>query len=221
MIRLPVFILLVVAAALAADSAMGLQTMEDINPNIQPPMRIDDQRVKAAGIRVIKGNYVTLYTDLPISELIDGLPVVFDAAVPRWCEYFGVKVETAKPWRLSGFVMRDMERFEEAGLIPDDLPKFPAGLNRGHEFWIFVQPDEYYTRHLVLHEGTHAFMQWFCGGLGAAWYAEGMAELLGLHQWEDCPKQGRYKTKISGRCSQYAKSCFSRCGKLCLGLGGL
>ncbi len=185
MIRIAGFIFFWFAAALSTDAALGLQTMRDINPDVQPPMRIDEKRVAAAGIRVVQGKHVTLYTDLPASEMIDGLPVVFDAAVPKWCAYFGVEVKTAEPWRLSGFVMRDKERFEKAGLIPDELPQFPAGLNRGHEFWVFVQPDEYYTRHLMIHEGTHAFMGWFCGGLGAPWYAEGMAELLGLHQWKD------------------------------------
>jgi hypothetical protein len=37
---------------------------------------------------------------------------------------------------------------------------------------------------LLLHEGTHAFMQTFLGGTGPPWYAEGMAELLGTHRWQ-------------------------------------
>ena len=102
---------------------------------------------------------------------------------------FKVDQSRTEPWNLQGFLIRDKKRFEKAGLIPESLPDFPAGINRGHEFWLFVQPDDYYTRHLVLHEGTHAFMQWFGNGVGAAWYAEGMAELLALHQW----KAGRLK----------------------------
>jgi hypothetical protein len=37
----------------------------------------------------------------------------------------------------------------------------------------------------MLHEGTHAFMHRFLGGAGPPWYCEGMAELLGQHQWKD------------------------------------
>ena len=161
------------------------QTMRDINPRVEPAMKVDLQRVAANGLRIIKGQHVTIYTDVPPSESIDELPAVFDAAVPQWCEYFGVDVAKAKPWKIQTFLMREKSRFVKAGLIPDDLHEFPAGLNRGHEMWFFVQPDAYYTRHLLLHEGTHAFMLWFGNGRGAAWYAEGMAELLGLHRWVD------------------------------------
>jgi hypothetical protein len=77
------------------------------------------------------------------------------------------------------------DRFRRAGLLPDNLPHFPAGYNRGHELWIYLQDRDYYTRHLFLHEGTHAFMQWFLGSSGPPWYAEGMAEMLGLHRWQD------------------------------------
>lgn len=161
------------------------QTMEDINPRVQPAMPVNRQLTEANGLRVIEGKHITIFTDVPTRDSIDQLPAIFDAAVPQWCEYFEVDVETTKPWKMQAFLIRDKERFEKANLIPDDLPKFPAGINRGHEIWFFVQPDDYYTRHLLLHEGTHAFMIWFGNGLGAPWYAEGMAELLGLHRWSD------------------------------------
>ena len=170
-------------------SAENLPSQEDamaaINPYMRPRMPIDEARVTAAGIRVIKGRYVTLYTDVRDQPDVDELPEVFDQAVPLWCRYFGVDVSKTKPYRLSAFVMIDKERFRKAGLIPDDLANFPAGFNRGHEMWLFNQPDPYYTRHLLIHEGTHAFMQWFGRGVGAPWYAEGMAELLSLHRWQN------------------------------------
>jgi hypothetical protein len=81
--------------------------------------------------------------------------------------------------------VQDRERFKAAGLWPEDLPEFPAGYNLGHHFWIFPQEGTYYTRHLLLHEGTHAFMQWYLGGSGPPWYSEGMAEWLALHRWSE------------------------------------
>ena len=183
--RLRIGLVLLAFCHCAASAQTSAQTMEDINPRILPAMEIDSELVKANGLRLIVGEHITIYTDVPASESIDELPTIFDAAVPQWCEYFGVKVSKTEPWKLQAFLIRDKTRFEKARLIPRDLPKFPAGINRGHEIWFFVQPDDYYTRHLLLHEGTHAFMQWFGNGVGAPWYAEGMAELLGLHRWVD------------------------------------
>jgi hypothetical protein len=81
--------------------------------------------------------------------------------------------------------MLDPTRFRRAGLFPADVPEFLAGFQRGEQIWVYPQQGEYYTRHLLLHEGTHGFMYQFRGGLAAPWYAEGMAELFGLHQWRD------------------------------------
>jgi len=36
----------------------------------------------------------------------------------------------------------------------------------------------------MLHEGTHAIMNWFKGSTGPPWYSEGMAEWMALHQWD-------------------------------------
>lgn len=169
-----------------ANPAIACQDeMAAINPNMQPKLEIDLARVEAAGIRVLAGKHVTIYTDVRNDAGVNELPEVFDAAIPFWGRYFGVEEKRMAAYKLSGFVMADKTRFKNAGLIPDSLPPFPAGLNRGHEMWVFHQRDSYYTRHLLIHEGTHAFMQWFGGGVGAPWYSEGMAELLAVHAWQD------------------------------------
>lgn len=173
------------------------EKMSDINPDIQAAMPIDSRRVAENGLRTIEGTHVTIYTDVPKADWIEELPRVFDAAVPQWCQYFSEDVKLTKSWKMHAFLIRDKERFRKAGLIPADLPNFPAGLNRGHEIWFMLQPDQYYTRHLFLHEGTHAFMQWFGNGVGAPWYAEGIAELLGLHQWSDGQLKLHYRISNS------------------------
>ena len=161
------------------------QAMQSLNPRMPAKMVIDDDRVQANGIKKIQGKHLDLYTDLRDQSDIAELVKVFDLAVNEWCEYFGVDVSATEGYRLSGFLIEDKPRFRRAGLMPADLPDFLAGYNRGHEFWVYLQPGEYYTRHLVLHEGTHAFMQWFLGGSGPSWYSEGMAEKLALHRWSD------------------------------------
>ena len=170
----------------ARDEAARQRSMQRINPAMPRAMKIDQQRVASAGISVLHGKHITLYTDVR-AEATEGQTdprqrwvELFDAAVPMWCEKFDIDRSSAKDYALSAIVMQDQQRFKQARLIPDDLPKFPAGYSRGHEFWMYVQTDDYYTRHLMLHEGTHAIMNWFKGSTGPPWYSEGMAEWLSL-----------------------------------------
>ncbi len=79
--------------------------------------------------------------------------------------------------------MKDDSKFRAAGLLPDDLPPFVNGYSRGADLWWREQPSAYYRRHLMLHEGTHAFMFGTFGTCGPPWYMEGIAELLATHSW--------------------------------------
>jgi hypothetical protein len=146
---------------------------------------INDAQVAVAGIRKIQSKHLTLYTDVPPGPKVDDLPAIFDLAVPQWCAYFAVDVAKAADWHVTGFLMQNKMRFQATGLMPSDLPPFPNGFQRGPYLWAYDQADAYYCRHLVLHEGTHAFMDHLLGGFGPPWYSEGMAELLGTHLWRD------------------------------------
>ncbi|HEY2410914.1 MAG TPA: hypothetical protein VGI40_01650 [Pirellulaceae bacterium] len=147
--------------------------------------RIDEDAVKAAGLRKVGGEHITIYTDLPAAAEIEELPRVFDAAVLQWCDYFSVPKEKASDWKVVASVMKDKGRFVTTGLYPASLPDFANGYNVGSQIWVFDQPSGYYRRHLLLHEGTHAFMLRFLGGAGPPWYMEGMAELLATHRWQN------------------------------------
>jgi hypothetical protein len=59
------------------------------------------------------------------------------------------------------------------------------GISMGAELWLRDQPTPYYRRHLLLHEGTHVFMESFLGGCGPGWYMEGTAELFGTHRLDE------------------------------------
>jgi hypothetical protein len=148
------------------------------------PRDIDARRLSAAGVRALEGRYVRVLTDLPSSTAVDELPALFDAAVPKWAAYFGMKEGDVRG-RWLAFVVHDRERFAALGLMPEEKPDFPNGFARDYEFWLVEQPSDYYRRHLFLHEGTHAFMQSQLGGAGAPWYMEGIAEFLGTHIWRD------------------------------------
>jgi hypothetical protein len=145
---------------------------------------IDDARVAAEGIRKLPGKRITLYTDVAGAE-IDVLPEVFDLAFPQWCSFFGVKPDDVAEWHVTACLMKDKDRFVAAGLLPDDLPPFKHGYSRDTMLWLNEQPTDFYRRELLLHEGTHSFMNGVLHGMGPPWYAEGMAEYLGTHRWQD------------------------------------
>jgi len=144
---------------------------------------LDEGKIAAAGIRKLAGRHITLYTDLPAGAEIEELPAAFDAAVPLWAAYFGVAADKLADWKLVGSVMSGKERFLGAGLYSERLPDFPHGYSQGGQLWLYDQPSGYYRRHLLLHEGTHCFMNRWLGGAGPPWYMEGIAELLATHRW--------------------------------------
>ncbi len=168
----------------------------EANPDLfAQPDPLDDERLHTAGIRKIEGDRLTLYTDVPSAPEVDELPHVFDLAIAHWCEYFHVDPATVRSWKMIGSLIDRRERFQATGMLPDDLPEFLNGYQRGHHLWLYDQPSAYYRRHLLLHEGTHAFMQWFLEGMGPPWYSEGMAELLATHLWQDGTLQLAYFPK--------------------------
>ncbi|MEZ6091744.1 MAG: hypothetical protein R3C05_27795 [Pirellulaceae bacterium] len=138
-----------------------------------------------AQLREHVGKHLTLHTDLPASEAIEQLPDAFDAAVPQWCEYFGVDQDIVEGWHVTGYLMSNKQVFAQRGLVPSELPDFEHGYQWGDKIWVVGQASEYYTRHLVLHEGVHSAMWRFFGGAGPAWFMEGTAELLATHHWSD------------------------------------
>jgi hypothetical protein len=123
---------------------------------------------------------------------VDELPAVFDAAVPQWAEYFRVPAAKVAGSRWQAYVIDDRELFAALDLLPAANPEFKNGFATDWELWLVDQPSDYYRRHLLLHEGTHAFMESQLGGCGPGWYKEGVAELLGTHEWRD----GRLKLGV-------------------------
>ena len=176
-------------------NAYDIQAMRKLNPRQPAPIDIDQERVTAVGIQLLAGKHIRLYSDLRDPAKLKELVAIFDAAAPLWCKYFDVDYSKTKPWVMSGFAMVDRERFKRAGLLPPEIIKFQSGLHRGHEMWFDLQKDVYYTRHLMLHEGTHAFMQWILGGFGSPWYSEGMAEMLAVHRWENEKLELNYRLR--------------------------
>ncbi len=142
----------------------------------------------AAGLpelRTLSSKHLTLVTDLPSDEEVDALPGYFDQAFAQWCAYFGVDPAAHENWQVRGHLIQSRERFAAAGLLPANVPEFATGYSLQDSIWLYDQTSDYYRRQLLLHEGTHAFMHVVIGDTGPAWYAEGLAELLGTHRVDD------------------------------------
>jgi hypothetical protein len=189
-------------AFLTSDRLVGQENwqakMREINPNLGDTFEIDPDRVEAAGIQKFSGQHLDLYTDVRDPQKMGELIEVFDQSIDQWCDYFGIDRTRTKNWKMRAFLIaaeKNPEQFRKAGLMPSDLPDFHAGFQRRHDLWLYLQPGKYYTRHLLIHEGTHGFMQWFAGGYGAPWYSEGIAELFGVHRWHDQKLELQYRLR--------------------------
>jgi hypothetical protein len=153
-----------------------------------------DSRVASSDIRKLTSRHLLLYTDLAADAEIEKLPAVFDQAVPQWAEYFGIVPAKTRDWQASAFLIGERRRFDALGLMPPGNEQFVNGISMGSQLWLYDQPTPYYRRHLLLHEGTHAFMVSFLGGCGPGWYMEGTAELMATHRLDE--ETGRLTLRI-------------------------
>lgn len=148
------------------------------------------QNASAESFVTKEGRHIRLVTDLPDSPQLSEYVAAFDAAVPQWAAYWQIPPERLQTWRLTAYLMNDKQTFVARGWLPRSLPSFPNGYQAGDRIWVVNKPSVYYTRHLLLHEGTHAISWWLFGGSGPPWYMEGTAEFLGTHRWTVDPQTG-------------------------------
>jgi len=174
-------------AAAAGDpgSANGAETGGD---TIMPPAAFEalTETARRAGLRVLAGDHLVLVTDRP-ERAGDGsaeLPAIFDAAWASWCRHYDLAPEAHRQWRAFGCLIVDRERFRAAGLLPEAVPDFANGFCQRHRFWMADQSNPDYRRHLLLHEGVHAFTLTLRGLDTPPWYMEGIAEYLATHRLE-------------------------------------
>jgi hypothetical protein len=141
---------------------------------------------REAGLRLLEGRHLVLATDRPVREG-DGvaeLPAVFDEAFTAWCGHYGMDPADHADWRCFGCLVVDREKFRAAGLLPDTLPPFENGFCDRNRFWLMDQSNPAYRRHLLLHEGVHAFTLTLRELATPVWYNEGIAEYLATHRLE-------------------------------------
>lgn len=148
-------------------------------------------QARRAGLRVLEGTHLVLATDRPAraGDGVEELPRVFDEAFGVWCGHFRIDPERLADWRACGCLVVDLETFRAAGLLPPGIPPFDNGFCDRNRFWLMDQSNPAYRRHLLLHEGVHAFTITVRDAAAPAWYMEGIAELLATHRLDD----GRFR----------------------------
>ncbi|NQV28227.1 MAG: hypothetical protein HQ518_28065 [Rhodopirellula sp.] len=146
---------------------------------------ISDETLRRNGLVRFRLKHLDLITDLT-PDLYEPLLPLPDAMLSTWEEFFG-KLPPARDgsdYRVTGYLMRDRELFLAAGLVKENTLLSYHGRQIGAEFWLNDQSWDYYRRHLLLHEATHAFMRHLPGEAIdlPLWYLEGMAEMLSTHR---------------------------------------
>jgi hypothetical protein len=160
-------------------------------PSVTQAQDLDPQQVMAtarrAGLRVFEGQHLVLVSDRPVAPDDDlaTLPAVFDAAFASWCRHYGMSPDDHAGWQAIGCLVVDTERFRACGLLPPGIPAFDNGFCAGMRFWLMEQSNPAYRRHLLLHEGVHAFTLTLRRLNTPVWYAEGIAELLATHRLDN------------------------------------
>ncbi|MDR1962648.1 MAG: hypothetical protein LBQ50_02595 [Planctomycetaceae bacterium] len=145
---------------------------------------LDESALTQSGIRRLESQHLILYTDLAASGQVDELPKLFDQLIPLLCDYFELNRQNYESFKVEGFLIDDFEKFKSGGAVLQ-VPKLRNGYALRCRIWVRNPGSDYYRRHLLLHEGTHAFMGYAFGVWGPPWYREGTAELLGTHRLEN------------------------------------
>jgi len=168
------------AVAVAVVAAAASLPAEQVA--VEPLARL----ARRAGLRLLEGRHLVLATDRPErkGDGVAELPAVFDQAFAAWCRHYGMDPAAHADWRCFGCLVVDSERFREAGLLPDTVPRFENGFCDNNRFWLRDQSNPAYRRHLLLHEGVHAFTLTLRGLATPVWYNEGIAEYLATHRLE-------------------------------------
>jgi hypothetical protein len=141
-------------------------------------------RSRLAGLQVFESDHLVLITDRPprAGDDMEELPEVFDEAVNIWADHYSVPLSVVSDWKVCSCLIVDRERFREAGLLPDTIPDFTHGYCDHYRFWFVDQSNPAYRRHLMLHEGVHAFTATVLKMSAPTWYTEGIAEWLATHR---------------------------------------
>jgi len=204
----------------ATASAQTQQQGDFRLPDDRPPL--NPAALEAAGLRLLQSRHLVLVTDADPADVSD-IPELTDSL-------FNALAKTLPPlkpaadgsdFQVTGFLMEAPERFQRAGLLPDENFIIRHGRHLGYRFWMRNQPSAYYRRHLLLHEFVHCWMMCEAGmrDIPPLWFTEGLAEYLATHSITRPapPRFGILPESITGfegwgRITQLREQAFGRTG---------
>lgn len=147
-----------------------------------PHSRADDDTAPAPRPASLK----TAHYDIYVENLdVQDVGRMLEAYYPKLADFFG----HAPPGPLRVEVYANDSRFESA-LRHDHLDRVEAGgffSTETTKAYLWVQPSEYFTRQLILHECLHQFHYLAaCSGklTTLPLYGEGLAEHFAMHNWD-------------------------------------
>ncbi|MCH2201928.1 MAG: hypothetical protein MK102_08155, partial [Fuerstiella sp.] len=174
-----------------ADPVPDVERLKDAEITSQSHYRITQRfpelnrsRLAAAGIHVLESRRLILLTDLD-PEIVRGLPQLADEYF-EFLERVCGNIRPAKSgadFRATGCLMHDFELFQSVDLVPEQVVSMRHGQQIGYRFWMRDQTDDYYRRHLLLHEFAHVYMTCDTGlrDIPDGWFMEGAAEVFATH----------------------------------------
>ena len=147
-------------------------------------LELNPQRLAAAGIHLLESPRLILLTDRDpdsVRKLLDIANLFYDYLQVQ-CGPLRAS-QSGEEFQAIGCLMVDLQRFETAGLVPDSVVNMEHGQQLGYRFWLRDQKDDYYRRHLLLHEFAHVYMTCDTGldNIPPGWFMEGSAEVFATH----------------------------------------
>lgn len=158
----------------------------------QPDPQINPKRLAAAGIHVLESERLILLTDRD-PETVQEIPALTDAlynVLKKQCGELR-PAPTGASFKAVGCLMSDVERFQNAGLVPYAVLDMRHGEQTGYRFWARDQQTDYYRRHLILHEFVHVYMTIDTAqdDVPNRWFMEGSAEYFATHSVDNEPAE--------------------------------
>jgi hypothetical protein len=184
---------MVLIGSLCLVSPALAQPTEKLFRAIDERPRVDPAELEKSGIRVFESKRLRLFSDID-PKVAESLPPLVDQIYGDWEKYFG-KLPPARDgaeFQINGYLIKEKERFERVGLLKAGVLDEFHGRQVGYEFWMMDQATDYYRRHLLLHEATHAYMLAFPNLDLPVSYLEGMAEHFGTHRLSE----GKLRTRL-------------------------
>ena len=152
------------------------------------PPDINRQRLAAAGIHVLESRRLILLTDRD-PESVRDLPPLADKCFQHLKDVCGPlrPSRSGLEFQAIGCLMSDFELFQSMGLVPGPVVEMQHGQQFGYRFWMRDQAEDYYRRHLLLHEFVHVYMTCDTGlnDIPDGWFMEGAAEVFATHTTAD------------------------------------